>query len=219
MFKRKPRSYAQLASEMLWPRGGWSRSAQYVVHRVRRLPDEPQRIGRGFAAGVFVNFTPLFGFHLVLSMAIAWLIRANMLAAVLGTFIGNPLTTPIIAVVSVGLGRWMMGVEGSANPAVILGEFTAAGSQLWQNTLAIFTDAPAHWDRLAVFFDNVFLPYLVGGIIPGLVFAVVAHYLTVPVIRAYHKRRAAKLRKRAMQLGLSVKRRGPDTDGNTAANS
>ena len=44
-----------------------------------------------------------------------------------------------------------------------------------------------------------------------------AHYLTVPVIRAYHKRRAAKLRKRAMQLGLSVKRRGPDTDGNTAA--
>lgn len=127
MFKRKPRSYAQMASDMVWPRGGWSRSAQYVVHRVRRLPDEPHRVARGFGIGVFVNFTPLFGFHLMLAMGMAWIMRANMLAAVLGTFVGNPLTTPLIAVLSVSLGRRMLGVHGSASPGAILKEFTSAG--------------------------------------------------------------------------------------------
>lgn len=207
MFKRKPRSYAQMASDMVWPRGGWSRSAQYVVHRVRRLPDEPHRVARGFGIGVFVNFTPLFGFHLMLAMGMAWIMRANMLAAVLGTFVGNPLTTPLIAVLSVSLGRRMLGVHGSASPGAILKEFTSAGQELWQNFLAIFSDAPTQWDRLGTFFDSIFLPYLVGGLLPGIVLGIVAHYLTVPVIRAYHKRRAAKLRKRAVQLGLQVDRR------------
>ena len=49
MFKRrKPRSYSQLATEMIYPRGGWRRASQYVMHRIRRLPDQPQRIARGF---------------------------------------------------------------------------------------------------------------------------------------------------------------------------
>ena len=32
-----------------------------------------------------------------------------------------------------------------------------------------------------------------GGIGPGLVVSVIGYYLTVPVIRAYHKRRARKM--------------------------
>lgn len=200
VFKRRPRSYGQMASEFVWPRGGWSRAAQYVIYRVRRLPDQPQRIGRGFGAGAFISFTPFFGLHFLGAAAIAWLIRGNILAALLGTFVGNPLTTPLIAVISVGLGRWILGIHGGMTPGAILGEFTAAGGQLSQNILAIFTDAPVQWDRLAAFYDSIFLPYLVGGLLPGVVAATLAHHLTVPVIRAYHKRRAAKMAKRIAQL-------------------
>ena len=71
MFKRrKPRSYSQLATEMIYPRGGWRRASQYVMHRIRRLPDQPQRIARGFAAGIIVSFTPLFGFHFMTFLAL-----------------------------------------------------------------------------------------------------------------------------------------------------
>ena len=138
MFKRKPRSYSQLASDMVYPRGGWSRALQYLVHRVRRLPDQPHRVARGFAAGTFVSFTPIFGLHLLGGMALAWAVRGNVLAGVLGTMVGNPLTIPFIAVMSVGLGRRMLGIEGGMAPRAILDEFSAAGTQLAQNVMTLF---------------------------------------------------------------------------------
>ena len=192
MFKRKPRSYSQRAAEMVYPRGGWSRAVQYVAHRIGRLPDQPQRIARGFAAGTFINFTPLFGFHLLGAFALAWVMRGNLLAAALGTFVGNPLTIPFMAMISMALGRWMLGVEGGMAPAAIFHAFSAAGRQLTHNFMAIFDDRVAQWDQLQTFFHTIFLPYLVGGIIPGLIAAVIAHYLTVRVVEGYHRHRAGQ---------------------------
>lgn len=197
MFKRKPRSYSQMASEMVYPRGGWSRAVQYLAHRVRRLPDQPQRIARGFAAGTFINFTPLFGFHLLGAFALAWVIRGNLLAAALGTFIGNPVTIPFMAMISMALGRWMLGVEGTLTPAAILNAFASAGRQLTHNFMAIFDGRVAQWDQLQTFFHAIFLPYLVGSILPGLVSALIAHYLTVRVVEGYHRHRATRMVKRA----------------------
>ena len=31
-------------AEFLWPRGGWARAYYYVKHRLKRLPDTPERI-------------------------------------------------------------------------------------------------------------------------------------------------------------------------------
>ena len=119
-----------MAAEFVWPRGGWRRAGQYVLHRLRRLPDPPHRIGRGVAAGVFISFTPLFGLHLIGAAALAWLIGGNILAALLATFIGNPVTTPFIAVLSVGLGRWMLGAEGHIGPQVIISEIARATGEV-----------------------------------------------------------------------------------------
>ena len=194
MFKRrKPRSYSQLATEMIYPRGGWRRASQYVLHRIRRLPDQPQRIARGFAAGIFVSFTPLFGFHFMTAALVAWAIRGNIVAALLGTFVGNPLTFPFIAVLSISLGRWILGVEGKLLPHRIFEEFARASRELWDNLLAPFSDSTVHWQNFDYFWHNYFLPYVVGGIGPGLIASVIGYYLTLPVIRAYHKRRARKM--------------------------
>jgi len=192
VFKRKPRSYSQMASDIIYPRGGWSRAAQYVVHRIRRLPDQPGRIGRGIAAGVFISFTPFFGAHLIGGIALAWMLRGNLLASVLGTLIGNPVTIPIIAVMSVSLGRWMLGIHGGMSPGVIMAAFSAASGQLWHNFMSIFDGRVAEWDRLEAFFNGIFLPYLVGGLIPGIAAALISYYMTVPLVRAYHNRRAQK---------------------------
>ena len=194
MFKRrKPRSYSQLATQMIYPRGGWRRASQYVMHRIRRLPDQPQRIARGFAAGIFVSFTPLFGFHFMTAALVAWAIRGNIVAALLGTFVGNPLTFPFIAVLSISLGRWILGVEGKLLPHRIFEEFARASRELWDNLLAPFSDSTVHWQNFDYFWHNYFLPYVVDGIGPGLIASVIGYYLTLPVIRAYHKRRARKM--------------------------
>ena len=78
--------------EFFWPRGGWGRAARYVQHRLHRLPDTPETIARGIFAGVFTTFTPLYGLHFIVAATLAWLVRGNIIAALLGTFFGNPLT-------------------------------------------------------------------------------------------------------------------------------
>jgi hypothetical protein len=69
------------------------------------------------------------------------------------------------------------------------GKFIDAGGDLWQNLVAVLTGQPQDWSGLVLFYDEIFFPYMVGGIIPGIVTATICYYLTVPVIRAYQKRR------------------------------
>lgn len=201
MFKRrKPRSYSQIATEMIYPRGGWLRAGQYVLYRLRRLPDQPHKIGRGVAAGVFISFTPLHGLHFLAAAGIAWVIGGNILAALLATFVGNPITFPFIAYASTWLGRELLGTHGRLSAKKILNESADASMQVWHNFTAMFGHGTPHWDRLGSFYHDIYQPYMVGGLILGIIAAVVAHYLTVPVIRAYHRRRARKLAKRIERI-------------------
>ena len=95
--------------EFFYPRGGWARAFEYVKLRLNRLPGSPEQIARGIWAGVFASFTPFFGLHFLLSALIAVILRGNILAALLGTFIGNPLTYVPIAWVGIQSGHMILG--------------------------------------------------------------------------------------------------------------
>jgi uncharacterized protein (DUF2062 family) len=183
---------------LIWPRGGWARAASYVGHRLRRLPDSPEKIARGVFAGVLAAFTPLYGLHFLVAVIFAKLFRGNILAALLGTFIGNPLTYVPIGVISLKTGHFLLGsrLTGDVERS-LLHSFVGAGRDLKNNFLALFLEHEANWHNLGRFYDDVFLPYAIGGIIPGLIAGLICYYLTVPVIAAYQKRRkkllAAKL--------------------------
>lgn len=203
MFRRRiPRSYGRVAREALWPRGGWGRAASYAKHRLRRLPDPPERIARGVGAGVLAVFTPMFGFHLILAALLAKLARGNIVAALLGSFSGNPLTFPFIAVLSMELGHWILGTtrRGGEEPGPVLEAFARASADLWHNARAAFSEAEAHWSGLDVFWSDVFLPYAVGGLLPGVVAALLAYAVTVPVVTAYQRRRAQLALRRLERL-------------------
>lgn len=200
VFKRRtPRSYTQTVAETFYPRGGWSRASRYIAHRLRRLPDPAYKISRGVAAGVFICFTPFFGLHFFLSALTAWAIRGNVLAALLATFFGNPLTFPLIAALSIEFGSWMLG-QPPVPISRVFSAFSDAAGEIWRNFVAIFTPARAEWASLAEFFQTIFLPYLVGGILPGLIAAVAAFFLTKPVITAYQKARAKRFIARQEKL-------------------
>lgn len=184
-----------MVSQSFYPRGGWRRASRYIVHRLRRLPDPAHKISRGIAAGVFTSFTPFFGMHFVFSAALAWIMRGNVLAALLATFVGNPLTFPLIAAVSMEFGSFILGERTLPLP-LVLGSFSDAANDLWRNFVAMFTADTAHWDGLFRFWDRVFLPYLVGSLAPGLVAAIASYFLANPLIAAYQKARLARLKKR-----------------------
>lgn len=186
---------------MVYPPGGWTRAFLYVRHRVRRLPDRPERIARGIWAGVFTAFTPFYGMHFIVAALIARIINGNILAALTGTFFGNPLTYVPIAAVSLETGYFLLGTRPLKTAEQTLGGlFIDAGNDLYHNFFALFTDQTADWRGLIQFYDDVFFPYLVGGILPGVVAATVCYYLSVPVIRAYQKRRAKRIRKKFAEI-------------------
>ncbi len=202
MFRRRDyRPWYRVILEALWPRGGWVRAAQYVKHRMRRLPGTPEQIARGIMAGAFVVFTPYFGLHFVLAAFLARVMRGSIIASLLATFIGNPLTYVPIAFVSLEIGHFMLGtrMHGEINDSMFA-RFGNAAGDLWHNFKAIFTDDVASWRELHIFWDTVVWPWTVGGILPGLICGIVCYYLSVPVIRAYQNRRAARLRKKMDKL-------------------
>lgn len=199
VFRRRTRlTLPERLQALVYPRGGWRRAARYVWVRLTRLPDPPQRIARGIWAGIFVSFTPFFGVHLGLGAALAVAMRGNVVAALLATLVGNPLTFPFIAVLSMELGHLMLGNMASAPPAAhILQAFAGAGAEVWHNLLAIFSPAETDWGRLASFWDGFFLPYLVGGLVPGVIAATAGYMASLPLIAAYQ---AMRLRRRQERL-------------------
>jgi len=207
MFRRRDRRPTlTVLTETVFPRGGWLRATQYVLLRLWRLPDPPHRIGRGVAAGIFISFTPLFGFHLIGAWLIALAIRGNVIAALLATFAGNPLTYPICAYFSVWLGQWLLGVHTGLGMTEIVDTFKGATVEFWDNIRAIFTSAPTRWHEMGSFFRTLFLPDLVGSIPLGILAGMISHYLTLPVVDAYKKRRSKKLRERVEKLRLQKER-------------
>lgn len=196
MFKRRiPKSYSRSFLEFFYPRGGWARAGRYVVYRLRRLPDPAHKISRGIAAGIFVCFTPFYGLHFLLSALIAWLIGGNIVAALLATFFGNPLTFPIIATLSVELGTWLLGLPPVPAKDILLG-FSLASVELWANLAAIFTPASMEWTKTGDFFARIFLPYLVGGLGPGVAAALAFYFMANPVIASYQRGRIKRLKER-----------------------
>lgn len=217
--RRTKRSLWQVLVASLYPKGGWRRAISYVGHRLSRLPDSPERIARGVAAGTFVSFTPLFGFHFILAALIARGLRGNIMAGLLGTFFGNPISFPFIVIGSVELGNLILGQGGIVHFPQIMASFGFAWEELWRNFVALFTGAPQEWGRLALFFRRVFLPYAVGGILPGIACGIAMYYISLPVIRTYQKRRRAALRTRFMQSRMAQAEGGSPGQDEAAGNA
>ena len=198
--RRTQRSYLTALREFFLPKGGWRRAASYVMHRLRRLPDTPERISRGIACGIFVSFLPIFGLHFLAAALCAWIIRGNILASLLGTFFGNPFTFPFMAVAAMETGNWILGQQGAVRFAAVMTAFGRASTELWNNFTAIFTTQDFYWDRLWIFFEHVFLPYFIGGIPTGFLGGLAGYLVFVHLIRAYQRARVARVRARFEKL-------------------
>jgi len=74
----------------------WLQKIKNFAKRLLWIQDSPQKIALGLAIGVFWGIMPTFGFAILFSLPSALLLKGNRLAAILGTFVANPLTVPFI---------------------------------------------------------------------------------------------------------------------------
>lgn len=199
VFKRRDKlHWVETLRSYILPRSGWKRTLIYFGHRLRRIPDSPTRIARGVAFGVFTSFSPFFGFHILLALLLAKVLRGNLLAAVAGTAIGNPFTFPFIISAALKIGNFILGRD----PAVhdfrrVMQAFRDVFNSLWAACQGLLGVGHGDMAGFGDFFMEVMLPYMIGGGLLGLAFAVPAFYLTKPLIVAYQNLRRKKLGKKA----------------------
>ena len=192
IFKRRDKklTFGRL-KELLLPKKGWRRALDYFIHRVKRIPDTPHKIAVGIATGVFCSFTPFFGLHFFLAAFVAYIFKGNIVAALFGTFFGNPVTWPFIASFSVKLGQIILGYPVT-NFETFLEHFVEAYDATIQGVKSLFGYGESDWALLYSFFRELFLPYFIGGFVLGLIAALFTYFVFRPIIYAYKVTRKKK---------------------------
>ena len=181
--RREAESFLGRMRVHLWPRRSWTRSSRYVVYRLRRLSDNPHAVALGFAIGVFTAVTPFIGTHMVMAALLAWVIGGSVVAALLGTFLGNPLTYPVLWYSTYEVGNLMLG-GGIEKQRIDLsgGIFQSSLEQLWP----------------------ILKPMTLGCVPVGLALAALSYVLVKPMVDAYKHRRRRQLELRSGREALGA---------------
>lgn len=165
--RRKPAGPLERLRAVLWPSMGFRRSLRYLKLRLVRLSASPYSVAAGVAVGVAVAWTPFLGVHIIIAMALAFVLRANLVAAALGTTFANPLTFPLIWAATWELGHVMLGRNGDN----VAGQLDFASIFSHMNFLHLWRP--------------VLEPMTVGALIPGAISAAVAYFSVYAIIRGF----------------------------------
>ncbi|MBU0859645.1 MAG: DUF2062 domain-containing protein, partial [Alphaproteobacteria bacterium] len=187
--RRDKQGFWRRMRESVWPTMGWRRAGHYYRHRVFRTGDSTYKITAGLAIGIGVSFTPFLGTHFLQAVVVAFALRANWIAAFVGTAIGNPWTFPFLFALTYKVGVFLCGLAGD-------GDFIALPDDV---TLDNFMDDPFAF--LAFMFAHplkFLLPMTVGGYVCGVAVMPLSYALLYMPVRA--ARKAYRLQRRRKRV-------------------
>jgi uncharacterized protein (DUF2062 family) len=149
----------------------------FLMHTVLHTDDPPRRLALGAAIGIFVAFTPTFGFQMVLVVFIAWLLRANKAVGLPIVWISNPATMGFIYYVCYMIGCLLLGRE-----------------PIWQEFMTRLHSPGAGWlPAVALLLQEGSWPFLFGCLAVALGTAIPTYYASYHAIRLYRLRRWGQL--------------------------
>lgn len=140
----------------------------YYKLKLARLPASSYAISAGFACGSMVSFTPLLGLHFVLAVVFSYLLRANYIAALIGTIVGNPISFPFIWGLIYKVGVFV--VDRSDNNLSPNINFETIINQTY----------------------DIFIPMLVGGAVLAIPVWVLTYFITYSFVSSFKKARIKK---------------------------
>ena len=135
--------------------------------QLAELRDQGDAVPRGFALGIALGFTPLFGVKTLLSLLLAPLVRGNRIAAVVGTTLHDvtlPLA-PALLRLEYDVGFWIL-----------------QRPHRWPAALQYRHLKPRDWFSWTTFI-TVAPPLLVGSLVVAAPVAVLAYYLVRQALR------------------------------------
>ena len=88
---------------MMTPRQAVARLAALLPH-----DESPWRVALALAVGVFISFTPFWGFQTLLALLVAWLAGLNRAVTVAGTWLNLPWFAPFVYAGALKLGAVLL---------------------------------------------------------------------------------------------------------------
>ncbi len=149
--------------ERLWTK--LARWGRYFYLRVVRINAPAESIALGLALGVFSGALPFLSLQMVIAVSLAFVFRANVIAAALGTWWTNPFNWAIIFPLFNLLGKVF--VPGEVVPVTM--------QELVQAPFFELIERGRQW----------LLITSLGGIIAGLPLAILTYFVSLRLIRAY----------------------------------
>ncbi|MCC6748672.1 MAG: DUF2062 domain-containing protein [Deltaproteobacteria bacterium] len=131
-----------------------------LVSRLWTEHTTPLRLGAAVGLGVLVGCSPFFGLQAVIAVGLAFVLRLNKVAALLGSQVSIPPLAPFIGLASVELGSWL--VTGSFAPLAV---------------------ADFRWGALRDTVSRFALFWLVGSVLVGAVLGTLAFAATAAIVR------------------------------------
>lgn len=122
--------------------GWWPRFRAQFLEMMGRHQD-PEKVAASFAIGVAIAFTPLIGFHFLMAIVLALLLRLNKLDVVLGTLVVNPLTLGPVSAVALPVGRFLLRARQEAVTHMPLGDLLRPDA--WAQAGPAMRTIGIHW--------------------------------------------------------------------------
>lgn len=140
------------------------------IREALHLGETPHRTAVAFTLGVFIAFTPIYGLHTASVAFLAWALRLNFPAILVGSLINNPWTVVPILGATMWTGFFLLGIQ----------------------------DVPdVSWSRLSVatLYETVrpfILPFTLGALTLSVLGALLAYPLGLLLVSWYRKRPIAQ---------------------------
>ncbi len=120
------------------------------------------------------------------------LFRGNVLASAIGTFFGNPWTFILIWLADYEIGVSVIHSLGYGADLKVL-SMEELGVTMGHVLQFMSFSGAVTWSDLAVDFEQVFIPMLIGGIVLGLIAWFVSFFLTFWAVKGWRAHRTKRL--------------------------
>jgi uncharacterized protein len=155
--------------------------------RFLKIRGEPKEIALGFSVGILVGMTPAMGFHTVIAVFFATLLKLNKISAALAVWITNPFTAPFIYSMNYLVGAKAMGLTKAYRLSEGLSSATF---------IEMIKKTP-----------EIFGAMTIGGLIIGIPLSLIGYYFIYSAISRYQDDIKMKLVEQKLKHAIKKEKR------------
>jgi uncharacterized protein (DUF2062 family) len=141
------------------------------IDKLLHTHDTPERTARAFALGVFFGFSPLLGLHTILALCVAFMMRLNRVAVLIGVYSNLPWILPAYYTLATVAGAALIRAD---IPPGLLAQFQETMTDVAWGEIRQLADmlAPLLWS------------FLVGSTLCAIALSLIAYRVSLAMILA-----------------------------------